>query len=490
MKKIFIIVVGLAFTLLSLTSCEDWIEVDQPDIIEQEQAFSDKNSTRLAMLGLYGLMTDLVEPMFLAGEVRADLVTATKSADAYIKEFSNNSFSASNPYISPKPFYTLINNTNDFLHRFEVMQTNQEMDSIEYVQYKSELIAIRVWTQHQIAKIYGTCDYYTQVLTPENSEDVETLPYGEELLEKLLSDIMYCDTTTFTSVYDSEIWNSVRFSDYFVNAIMAELYLDLGEYDLAFEKFEEVTQIGDYESRAAHRFNLSLSLREEVWMEELFLDNWESSRLIDNAIFIIAFDNNYNQSHELFSWTKSLNYQVAPATWYYDYFNAHANADPEKFDYRFLSMQEGDDNIGLNNYYINKYGEDDRPFIVARTARLELLRYYCMNYIEDEDGTYDAYRDMNDIRSRVNAPMIEASFSLFNDRDSAMLWVEDRIIEEMALETGFEGHRWYDLMRIAKRRNDPAYLADRVAQKYPESTREEIRERLMDPKNWYIPIFE
>jgi len=71
------IITGLSAILLMFTSCEDFIDVDQPDIIEQEQAFDDNNSTRLALIGLYGLMTELVEPMFLAGEVRADLVIST-----------------------------------------------------------------------------------------------------------------------------------------------------------------------------------------------------------------------------------------------------------------------------------------------------------------------------------------------------------------------------------------------------------------------------
>ena len=109
--KIKSLIISL-IAILMITSCEKMIEVDQPDIIEQEQAFSDANSIRLSIIGIYGLMSDLVEPLFLAGEVRADLVTANKSADADIKEFSNSSFSASNKYISPKPFYTIINNTS------------------------------------------------------------------------------------------------------------------------------------------------------------------------------------------------------------------------------------------------------------------------------------------------------------------------------------------------------------------------------------------
>jgi hypothetical protein len=63
-------------------------------------------------------------------------------------------------------------------------------------------------------------------------------------------------------------------------------------------------------------------------------------------------------------------------------------------------------------------------------------------------------------------------------------WVEDKIIEELALETAFEGNRFHDLMRISLRRRNPEYLANMVAKKYDNS--EAIRSKLMDESNWYL----
>ena len=61
------------------------------------------------------------------------------------------------------------------------------------------------------------------------------------------------------------------------------------------------------------------------------------------------------------------------------------------------------------------------------------------------------------------------------------------IIKEMALEGVFEGYRFYDLMRVALRRNNPAYLADPVSRRNGEVD-SELRQKLMDTKNWYLPI--
>jgi hypothetical protein len=65
--------------------------------------------------------------------------------------------------------------------------------------------------------------------------------------------------------------------------------------------------------------------------------------------------------------------------------------------------------------------------------------------------------------------------------------VEDLIINEMALETAFEGQRFYDLMRVALRRNDPAYLAKPVSMRNGQEDGN-LLNILMDTKNWYLPL--
>lgn len=69
--------------------------------------------------------------------------------------------------------------------------------------------------------------------------------------------------------------------------------------------------------------------------------------------------------------------------------------------------------------------------------------------------------------------------------------LENKIIEEAALELAFEGERWSDLMRIARRRNDPSFLADKVFEKLNKANNPkaaQVRAKLMDKNNWYLPF--
>lgn len=71
------------------------------------------------------------------------------------------------------------------------------------------------------------------------------------------------------------------------------------------------------------------------------------------------------------------------------------------------------------------------------------------------------------------------------------LEVENGLIQESALENGFEGTRWPDLMRVALRRNDPAFLADKIYEKMLKDgvgNAAAIRSKLMNKENWYLPF--
>ena len=91
------------------------------------------------------------------------------------------------------------------------------------------------------------------------------------------------------------------------------------------------------------------------------------------------------------------------------------------------------------------------------------------------------------IRARVNATLLDTILQ-HNDQ---MLPMEDKIIDEAALELAYEGNRWQDLLRIAHRRNDPAFLADKVYNKLLKDgnpAAADVRARLMDPNKWFLPF--
>lgn len=71
----------------------------------------------------------------------------------------------------------------------------------------------------------------------------------------------------------------------------------------------------------------------------------------------------------------------------------------------------------------------------------------------------------------------------------SVVCVENYILDEMALETASEGLRWYDLMRMAIHRNDPKFLAEKVAKRSGSSAFDNgLYRKLQDINNWYFPL--
>ena len=97
----------------------------------------------------------------------------------------------------------------------------------------------------------------------------------------------------------------------------------------------------------------------------------------------------------------------------------------------------------------------------------------------------DWYRNIG-IRARANLVNITVP------ANDSLNTIETALIKEEALENAFEGTRWADLLRVAIRRNDPAFIADKVYNKLIKSgissgAAAAARTKLMS-KDWFLPF--
>ena len=68
-------------------------------------------------------------------------------------------------------------------------------------------------------------------------------------------------------------------------------------------------------------------------------------------------------------------------------------------------------------------------------------------------------------------------------------YVDELLIDELALETTMEGNRFGDLIRFAERRGEPEFLAKRVAsRKGKDNFDATLYDKLMDKTKWYLPL--
>ena len=125
MKKLFILLIVSA--LFITVGCDSLLDIDQPDIVEDENAYKTYNEGLVSVIGSYQGLQEMVEQIFLLENVRTDLILVNDNAPLYLKELSNGVYSKDNPYLDSSPFYKVVNQTNSVLDNLDELQKGGEV---------------------------------------------------------------------------------------------------------------------------------------------------------------------------------------------------------------------------------------------------------------------------------------------------------------------------------------------------------------------------
>ncbi|RZL06267.1 MAG: RagB/SusD family nutrient uptake outer membrane protein [Pedobacter sp.] len=130
--------------------------------------------------------------------------------------------------------------------------------------------------------------------------------------------------------------------------------------------------------------------------------------------------------------------------------------------------------------------ESDAIFRIMRLTDTWLLRAEILNRLGRKS---EAIECMNNIRNRTSVAA-STVFTTGNVANLSIEQIEDEILRVRGIDLGFEGYRWYDLIRVANHRNSTQYLVDAVKRRAPVDQHAYLQARLSDKKYWYLPYNE
>ena len=618
MKRIRIIPIAIAMTVMGLNSCEEFFNPEQALIIKEENFYKNWYEYRAAEMGMYALQQKLVDQIIVLGELRGDLLEITPNADNDLRDIYNFNISLDNRYASPNNFYELIAATNNLARRLEqnfpeVLE--ESSTNTNYERLYGEVLCMRAWAYFNAVKIYGRIPYvYPTLTTPQevvdyiNSEEIyydvnqtiydrsgldTTITIDTLALKKIYLDMeMVIDTFTTQLqervktvgvihnidngdlTWDVTVWNHDAYQ-----ALMGEMHLYNSNLTEAYNYFYPI--MFNFDSEGSNiKYGLDNKFSNRSW-RNIFtgIDPYEH-------IFTLQFDKAYQQQHELqtmFSILPPNKYMLKPTRIAIDLWETiwrdqeidkiptiPANTYMEEIgipgdfsrghgvsygyrkggellrdgevqlmlnykitgNYREIeTMMDGVDTV-VYKYTLNKNIFDhDANIIFYRAANIhlycsEIYTYWLFDFNGNgllntninkslailNAGNYKQPPDMAQlgVRGRVgfgsgdDAVYIEniiythdpytnevnGFFDFTNNLSAKQEYLEEQILDERARELAYEGQRFYDLIRVAKRRNDPSFLADKVAAKFSGDKALQIREYLMNEQNWYLPLPE
>lgn len=574
--KSILSILSVMVLLLSLGSCQDYLDVQPEDKLTGEQVYRDVFDADAAVIGIYGKFMALAEKHVLLNEMRADLMTTTRNSTPYLKELSEHNVTTENPYISPKQFYEVIQNCNDALKNFDIMLADKKFTQSQYDERYADVGCIRSWVYLQLGIHFGSVPYITEPI--ETLDDVKNIskypriPF-DQLIDKLVT---FTEGLTYKKQYATggnlvitvDGYNTAKF---FINkeCLLGDLALWKGDYLAAASHYKIVLETASVSANDTERYeSYRLSNFAGSGNNDLIVNytrspdvttllntdtqGWRSifarSRdVVWNTewIWSLPFDSDFapkNPFISIFSKTSG-NYLAKPSQRAIDLWNAQTqrneipyDARGSKFTYRMVSgdpvimkylyrfetaaaaadqfKTEGDWflyraeklhlryaeaanrdnqhriadailNFGIKEAY-NRGGISSSTGDVTNAQRTNKAFPYDFNA---RQGEFPYYRDNwyrgGGVRGRggvKRAPVVVLD---------SLISIENNIIDEAALSLAYEGNRWEDLLRVARRRNDPAFLADKIYEKLNKEGNAEasnVRAKLLNVNNWYLPF--
>lgn len=546
MRNISKITILLLLAGFSFVSCNDMLDVDSDRLVTADQYnYTTASDSLYSMFGILSQLQKLSNSYVLLGELRADLMDVTPNSDKYLNEINNFNYSSENPYTNNiKDYYSVINNCNYVIHNIDTSFVKGGIKVLykEYAACKS----IRAWTYMQLALNYGSAIYYDQpILSVKDAEAIQkqTPKTFDEIAPLLIADLEPWKKTEVPNV-GTLFSHNTRNSFFPVRFVLGDLYLWTKQYEKAATEYHDLIFAKSY-TISDNNYETNLEAVNNAYTGRIIFYNggWYGSFEPGSTQYIttIASSNQYGHYFDLDS--MSINYSIAPSTiamnnWQSQVYYTSSVLDT-LIDMRYIGSISLDPkelyiySTTKHTQYIYKYQlmnpildkvETNKQVMVYRVALLYLRYAEAVNRIgkpnlalaviknglnranlsitkivpsKEIPNPIPAYMDFSDVRfdknigvrmrgcGNVNMDTTKYIIPQLTDINDSVLYVEDLIQKELALETAFEGNRFHDLMRFAIRREDNSYLANKVAEKHPNN-KEAIRQKLSERMNWYI----
>ena len=472
MKKFFIYVI-MAFLAGTSASCKKWMDLKPQDGIVGSEFWNTKEQVDAAVIGIYTSMQANVELMFMWGEARTDMVAPGFRANQDEQDIVNLNMLPNNRFVNWRTFYQTINYCNNVIQLAPaVLQKDNTFTQAHLDRAVGEALALRALTYFYLVRSFG--DVPLKLTPTISDQDIVNIPKSnsEAILAQILDDLKKAEPALPVS-YGNNDSDKGRVTRFGVNAMLADVYLWMDKYAEAAAECDKIISSGRYSLVSTQDFYNSV-----------FLEG--NSR---EGIFELQFDvqrlNPFWGMHTPANRRWGAAPHLADAVYFIDMVNpvplSDVRGDKTAFRSTDFSIWKyvGSDNSG------NVFRAQDQSFanwIFYRYADILLLKAEAIN---EQNQPLLASRIVKEIRSRANAIDLRPMDS--TNKASMSTY----ILEERQRELAFEGKRWYDVLRNAKRNNyeKRQLLLAMAAISLPPDRRQAAFNKLQDNNSHYLPIY-
>lgn len=445
-------VASILLFAFTLTSCSDWLYLEPADGVITQEYWQSEADLHAGLMGCYASMLgggsgkySVPQLMFLWGEMRADFLTAYSNTPNDYNLIAQGDIEPNNTFCQWGSFYTTINYCNTVLEKADgILELDASFSNDDLKQYKAEALTIRALMYFYLTRIYRDVPIVLQASTSDLQEYVVPKSSVNEVWDQIEADLVEAEKNICYSYNTIPKDDKGRITAYTVWAIMADFYLWTENYSKSEEYCDKIINSGKF----------WLVNGDLLWFDKLY--EAENS---SESIFELQFDVDIaNPMYKMCITDR--NYKAQPDVmeiyWPTDDLLPHADSADIRAD---KGSYRASANYMLWKFYgkSREFQRSDSPletdfnWIVYRYADILLMKAEAMAAqmtTNDEAKAAEVLSYIHKIRERAKASEMNDEGSP-DSRDGLLYY----ILNERAREFAFEGKRWFDILRYAKRDN-------------------------------------
>jgi hypothetical protein len=468
--------------LVPFASCKKWLDLQPQDGLTGAEYWKTKEQVQAAVTGCYASLLgsatgsrSAAETFFLWGELRADMLIGTLATTAEQVDVINVNILPTNSIASWRGLYETINYCNTVIDFAPgVLAKDATFTQAALDKAIAEAKALRALMYFYLVR---TFDQVPLKLNATSSDkDIVSLAKStqDEVLTQVLKDLSEAEVFAVVD-YGDKASNKGRITKATINAIQADVYLWQEKYAECVAACNKIIN--------TNSFGLIDGTDANIWYRTLYV-NGNSNE----SLFELQFDNQkLNTFYTLFNTTQK-KFLASPIVM--DEIYTVDFLDPLKFDIRAdgAAVRATDQLIwkyvGLTNTTSRAQEESYAHWIMYRFADVLLMKAEAQNQL---GNGLDALEIITRIRTRARALVATAS----NPAPTDKVAIADYILKERAREFAFEGKRWFDILRNARRNNYQRLdlLLDMVSGTVPPNRQQSAIAKFKDKNCHYLPIY-
>lgn len=446
MKRLKYMALALVF-VFTMNSCSDWLYLEPADGVIAEEYWTSESDLHAGLMGCYASMLGTVaQRMFLWGEIRADMIQGYTSTPSDYNLIYQGDIKPENSLCTWSAFYTTINYCNTVLEKAPgILDIDASFSVDEMNQYRAEALTIRALMYFYLTRVFRDVPIVLEASLSDKQNYVVAKSSYQDVWNQIEADLLEAEKYICYSYNTTKQEDKGRITYYTVQSIMADFYLWSEQYAKSEACCDKIINSGKF------------------WLVNGDMDwfyNLYEAENSSESIFELQYDVDIANPMYAMCVTNS-NYRANPDVMEMMWPTDETLADPDSADIR---SDRGSYRSSLNYRIWKFYGksrtatransvlETDFNWIVYRYADILMMKAEAIAAQmtgNDEAAAAQVISIIQQIRNRANASEVDGTDLSSTSRDALL----HALVTERAREFAFEGKRWFDILRFAKRDN-------------------------------------